>query len=140
MNISELMKQLFTDKDNNGIPDIFEHTMENGETFSMQSSTQKIIVNGKTYNSLDEVPTAEKEKILEVLKRFPNMNTSIFTSTNTKDNITSTAVKPKESKIQFSRVESEKKSYSLFNAKTLNILLLILLAIAIWLIWGRKMG
>jgi DNA phosphorothioation-dependent restriction protein DptG len=134
LGFDNLFNKFFEDKNKNGIPDIFEHTNPDGQTFSVHSSS-KIIINGKTYESIDAVPDEEKEKMANVLKQFKNFNTfdSIFNSTTTS---TSSTAKPKETKVAFSTIAEPGKKIS--SGKILNIVLLILLAIAAWLIWGKK--
>jgi phage-related protein len=69
-------RQWFEDKNNNGVPDMFEGMI--GTNTTMQGSTQMNSVvynhNGKTYSSLNEMPPevrAEVEKKLNAIsKRF----------------------------------------------------------------------
>ncbi|MBK7885000.1 MAG: hypothetical protein IPJ81_15355 [Chitinophagaceae bacterium] len=127
-NFNNKFDKIFEDKNNNGIPDFFEHTTKDGQHFSIHH-THKITVNGKEYKSMDEVPAAEKEMLTGILKRF---DTSTSWNTNTAGIL---STKPKESKIVFS--ENEETSKKISGAKILNIILIILLAIAAWFIWGK---
>lgn len=131
-NFNDLFGNLFEDKNKNGTPDIFEHTTPDGQSFSIRST--QIVVNGKEYKSMDDVPENEKEKLAEILKRFEDLRPSstIFTSA---DFSAKPSEKPKESKIIFTGTESNKKISA---AKIFNVILIILLAVAAWVIWGRR--
>jgi hypothetical protein len=90
--LPEEFKFFFKDENNNGIPDIFE----NIQNFAQQGNPKndfnltQYYVNGKTYNSLDEVPLEQQQIIKDKLSQvnfagFPKDNSPIDT-TNTQGN------------------------------------------------------
>jgi hypothetical protein len=52
------------DRDNNGIPDVLEHPAQPGQTnVGVVRTNTRIVVNGKEYKSLEEVPLALRSLI-----------------------------------------------------------------------------
>ncbi len=60
--LREMLSRLFEDKDKNGIPDMFEQQSADGKN-TFQVFSNKVNVNGKEYDSVDDLPAEIKEKM-----------------------------------------------------------------------------
>jgi hypothetical protein len=63
--IADDLKEVFADKDNNGTPDIIDEAVKKAK------SETRVEINGKKYNSWEEVPESERK----VMDSFKSMGT-----------------------------------------------------------------
>jgi hypothetical protein len=65
-------RKIFEDKDGNNVPDVFEGLLESAKEFrgSAEMTSSAYVVDGKTYNSLDEVPAEQREMIKEKFRKL----------------------------------------------------------------------
>lgn len=60
------------DKDNNGVPDILDNALRMSTTFT--TTTSKIIFQGKTYDSADQLPPEARAKYDEAMSKLQDNN------------------------------------------------------------------
>jgi len=68
-------RKIFEDKDGNSVPDIFDGMVNSANEIKSNTSitTSSYVVDGKTYNNLDEVPADKHELIREKLGKMNDM-------------------------------------------------------------------
>ena len=79
--VSDVMKAVFKDNDNDGVPDIFQKIGDAAVTKTVHSTT--ITVNGKTYNSMDDVPEEIKNILGSLGPIQKNTVDKVTTTTHT---------------------------------------------------------
>jgi hypothetical protein len=66
------MQSMMVDKDHNGIPDILEHPPTPGNAMSSNvQTTKRIMVNGRSYDRIEDVPPQFREAIMRALSGKP---------------------------------------------------------------------
>jgi len=68
----QLVKQLFSDQDGNGIPDIFEGKLGDIQ-FKNQGGMRTFVVGGNIYHNLKDMPPEARRKIDEAFQQFKNV-------------------------------------------------------------------
>lgn len=71
--LPQFVQQIFSDRDGNGIPDIFEGKVGDLK-FLNQDGLRSFNVEGKTYHSFQEMPPAVRQKVEEKLKKLTGLN------------------------------------------------------------------
>ena len=74
--VPQEFKALFEDKNQNGIPDIFEGMLQNVTNVEGTTTYNNVMYshNGKSYNNMDELPLDAKKKLLEKLNMLSSGN------------------------------------------------------------------
>lgn len=71
--LPQLVQQLFSDRDGNGIPDIFEGKLGDLK-FLNQDGLRTFNVDGKGYHSFQEMPPAVRQRVEENLKQVTGLD------------------------------------------------------------------
>jgi hypothetical protein len=73
-------RKIFDDKDSDGVPDIFDGLMDASKNLSGNTdiTTSTFVVDGKTYNNLEEVPAEKREIIRNKLNKLSNSRLKPF--------------------------------------------------------------
>ena len=89
----EQMSQLFVDKNGNGIPDFLEGDLAQNVTTAYTSS---FVVNGKTYNNLDELPADMHNKVRSAFDVMAKMGLVTDTTSTSASEIKGVRVESKQ--------------------------------------------
>jgi hypothetical protein len=133
--LPEEFKSFFKDENKNGIPDIFENMQNfaNQGNFQTGFNSTQYFVNGKSYNSLDEVPENEQDIIKNALGNL-NLNFSNPTPSSLQNISSFSQTNPGEPK-HFNQTQSSPTS----TASWINILLGVFFILIVLLIyWGLR--
>ncbi len=71
--LPDMVQKLFSDADGNGIPDVFEGKIGN-MLFKNLEGLRTFDVDGKTYNSFQDMPPEIRQRVEEKLKNLTGMN------------------------------------------------------------------
>lgn len=84
-------RRIFEDKDGNNTPDVFDGLLDSAKEFkgTAEMTNSTYVVDGKTYNNLDEVPADKREMIKEKLSRLEGSGLKPFGNKVTVDTGTS---------------------------------------------------
>lgn len=69
----EQMSQMFVDKNGNGIPDLLEGDMVQNVLATHSSQTHVIHADGKTYNTLEDLPPELRQRVDGAFQMLSNM-------------------------------------------------------------------
>ena len=73
-------RMILEDKDGNNIPDVFDGLLDSAKEFKdfTNITASTYVVDGKTYNSLDDIPADKLEMIMEKLGKLSEASTKPF--------------------------------------------------------------